>query len=145
MARLWINESQRVFYDRLINNEDKKWFTTLVIDLISKNFRMNMDHAIVFGSDKIMFGDLLKLDAPIRLYEEIKDKNKLMKTLNGMLDEYNVTNSNKMNLVFFEDAIEHILRISRSLKQPRGNIMLIGVGGSGKQSLTKLSSYMRDI
>ena len=80
MARLWINESQRVFYDRLINNEDKKWFTTLVIDLISKNFRMNMDHAIVFGSDKIMFGDLLKLDAPIRLYEEIKDKNKLMKT-----------------------------------------------------------------
>ena len=132
MARLWINESQRVFYDRLINNEDKKWFTTLVIDLISKNFRMNMDHAIVFGSDKIMFGDLLKLDAPIRLYEEIKDKNKLMKTLNGMLDEYNVTNSNKMNLVFFEDAIEHILRISRSLKQPRGNIMLIGVGGSGK-------------
>lgn len=145
MARLWINESQRVFYDRLINNEDKKWFTTLVIDLISKNFRMNMDHAIVFGSDKIMFGDLLKLDAPIRLYEEIKDKNKLMKTLNGMLDEYNVTNSNKMNLVFFEDAIEHIMRISRSLKQPRGNIMLIGVGGSGKQSLTKLSSYMRDI
>lgn len=145
MARLWINESQRVFYDRLINNEDKKWFTTLVIDLISKNFRMNMDHAIVFGSDKIMFGDLLKLDAPIRLFEEIKDKNKLMKTLNGMLDEYNVTNSNKMNLVFFEDAIEHILRISRSLKQPRGNIMLIGVGGSGKQSLTKLSSYMRDI
>ena len=145
MARLWINESQRVFFDRLINNEDKKWFTTLVIELISRNFRMSMEHDVIFGSEKIMFGDVLKLDAPIKLYEEIKDKNKLMKVLNGMLDEYNVINSNKMNLVFFEDAIEHILRISRSLKQPRGNIMLIGVGGSGKQSLTKLASYMRDI
>jgi len=145
MARLWINESQRVFFDRLINNEDKKWFSTLIIELISKNFRMNMDHEEVFHREKIMFGDLLKLDAPIRLYEEIKDRNKFMKVLNGMLDEYNISNSNKMNLVFFEDAIEHILRISRSLKQPRGNIMLIGVGGSGKQSLTKLSSFMREI
>ena len=92
-----------------------------------------------------MFGNLLKLDAPVKLYEEIKDKNKLMKVLNGMLDEYNVGNSNKMNLVFFEDAVEHILRITRVLRQPRGNIMLIGVGGSGKQSLTRLSSYMLEI
>ena len=132
LAKLWINESQRVFFDRLINNEDKLWFTKLVCELITRNFRMNFEHDDIFVRDKIMFGDLLKLDAPIKLYEEIKDKNKLHKVLNGMLDEYNISNSNKMNLVFFEDAIEHILRISRALKQPRGNIMLIGVGGSGK-------------
>jgi len=35
---------------------------------------MNMDHEEVFHREKIMFGDLLKLDAPIRLYEEIKDR-----------------------------------------------------------------------
>ena len=145
LAKLWINESQRVFFDRLINNEDKHWFTKLICELISRNFRMSFEHDDIFVKDKIMFGDLLKLDAPIKLYEEIKDKNKLHKVLNGMLDEYNISNSNKMNLVFFEDAIEHILRISRALKQPRGNIMLIGVGGSGKQSLTKLASFMRDM
>jgi dynein heavy chain, axonemal len=116
MAKLWVNESQRVFYDRLINNEDKLWFTKLMIDLLNRCFRINIEHDLIFVKEKIMFGDLLKLDAPIRLYEEIRDKNKLNKVLNGMLDDYNMSNSNKMNLVFFEDAIEHILRISRSLK-----------------------------
>lgn len=116
LARLWINESLRVFYDRLINNDDKKWFTALIMELMLKNFRMQIDHDEVFVREKIMFGDILKLDAPIKLYEQIVDKNKLMKVLNGMLDEYNMGNSNKMNLVFFEDAIEHILRIARVLR-----------------------------
>lgn len=116
MAKLWVNESQRVFYDRLINNEDKLWFTKLIIELLNRCFRINIEHDTIFVKDKIMFGDLLKLDAPIKLYEEIRDKNKMFKVLNGMLDDYNMSNSNKMNLVFFEDAVEHILRISRSLK-----------------------------
>ena len=67
----------------------------------------------------------------------------MMKVLYGSLDEYNMSNTNKMNLVLFEDAIEHILRIARVLKQPRGHIMLIGVGGSGKQSLIRLCTFMR--
>lgn len=75
-----------------------------------------MDHDEIFVREKIMFGNLLKLDAPVKYYEEIKDKNKLMKVLTGTLDDYNVGNSNKMNLVFFEDAIEHILRIVRVLR-----------------------------
>jgi len=108
------------------------WFTALIMELLQRNFRMNFEHDDIFVKDKIMFGDLLKLDAPVKLYEEIRDKNKLLKVLTGMLDDYNIGNSNKMNLVFFDDAIEHILRIARVLRQPRGNIMLIGVGGSGK-------------
>ena len=68
-----------------------------------------------------------------------------MKALYGNLDEYNLGNANKMNLVLFEDAVSHILRIARCLKQPRGHIMLIGVGGSGKQSLIKLCTYMRQM
>ena len=59
------------------------------------------------------------------------------------MDDYNCGNK-KMKLVFFRDAIEHILRIARVFKQPRGNLMLIGVGGSGKQSLAKLTSFIYD-
>jgi dynein heavy chain len=65
MAKLWVNESQRVFFDRLINNEDKSWFTHLICELLNRCFRMNMEHDAIFVKEKIMFGDLLKLEAPI--------------------------------------------------------------------------------
>ena len=115
------------------------------MDMLSKNFKSGLDVDSLFGEKKLMFADLHKLDVPLRLYEEIKDQAKLIKSLVGYLEEYNYTSQNKMNLVFFEDAILHILRICRTLRQPRGNMMLIGVGGSGKQSLTRLSAYMYEM
>lgn len=62
--------------------------------------------------------------------------------LNDCLDEYNVTFANQMNIVFFADAVVHVTRVGRVLRQPRGNVMLVGVGGSGKQSLTRIAAFV---
>jgi len=93
----------------------------------------------------LMFTDVLApAGAPKRPYEEILDELKLQKACEESLENYNMLSDKPMDLVLFSFAIEHLLVLSRILKQPGGNALLVGVGGSGRQSLTRLSAQMSD-
>uniref|UniRef100_A0A7S0PNJ6 Dynein heavy chain n=1 Tax=Micromonas pusilla TaxID=38833 RepID=A0A7S0PNJ6_MICPS len=98
----------------------------------------------LFEDRNIIFGDFLdqNCEPEERVYEEGDDIPKMIKIMEDYLEEYNFSATNQMNLVFFMDAAEHATRIARILRQPRGNAMLVGVGGSGKQSLTRFGSFM---
>eukprot|EP00899_Mesostigma_viride_P007437 jgi/Mesvir1/16695/Mv15092-RA.1 len=145
-VRLWVHESARVFHDRLVNAEDKTYFMEMTCELIRRHFEMSVDVKELFVDQNIIFADFLKMGASgeDRVYEESKDPAKLVKILEDYLDEYNLNNTNQMDLVFFLDAVNHTSRIARILRQKRGNAMLVGVGGSGKQSLTRFASFMAE-
>ena len=74
----------------------------------------------------------------------LADLKKVAKTLDEKQDDYNSSGATKLNLVFFDSCMENILKICRVLRLPRGNALLIGVAGSGKQSLTKLSAFINE-
>ncbi|KNC96829.1 uncharacterized protein SPPG_07663 [Spizellomyces punctatus DAOM BR117] len=156
VIRLWCHEVYRVFYDRLVDDTDRSWFFTTVKDLTFRHFDVRFEEVFAhLDANKdgkvedddmrsLMFGDYTQPDAAVRYYEEVTDVAKISEVIKLRLDEYNQMSKAPMNLVIFRFAIEHVSRIARILKQPAGHALLVGVGGSGRQSLTKLAAYMAE-
>lgn len=137
MVHLWIHECMRVFYDRLVCDEDKTWFLDMILSVSGKS--LSKDD--ILGSDDnnpVLFASFLRPGAAARVYEAAPSMAKIESVMNSYLEQYNFSKGQPMKLVFFTDAIKHICRIARILTQPRGNAMIVGVGGSGKRSLTRL-------
>ncbi|XP_053317654.1 dynein axonemal heavy chain 6 [Spea bombifrons] len=141
--RLFCHECQRVFHDRLINREDKQYFHSMLSEMASKHFAVQIDPDY-FVTKPIIFGDFMKVgtDKSERVYEDLTDMEKLRSVLQDYLEDYNLTNAKDVKLVFFQDAVEHVSRIARMIRQERGNALLVGVGGTGKQSLTRLAAHI---
>ena len=158
---LWMHENIRVFGDRLINEDDHNLLNGKIIELTDTKFRFKDFDKKLVKEDKLIFCDFNKryniptkynpiLDNNTTLlpefpYEQIIDFVALKKKLTTFTDDYNRVNKNStMNLVFFDYALFHICRIARALRQPRGNVLVIGPGGSGKQTLTKFGALLTE-
>lgn len=94
----------------------------------------------IFGEkNPLVFADFLKrgLEPSDKVYEEVKDFEKLKKIIDDYMNE-----DTKLSLILFKDAVEHMSRVARVLSLQRGHFMLVGVGGSGKKSITTLASAL---
>ncbi|KAL4479549.1 hypothetical protein ABPG72_018535, partial [Tetrahymena utriculariae] len=155
LVGLWHHEAERVLVDKLVNNKDKETVLGYIQEVALESFAQIENEIIEkYSSQKtLLFCDFLHSDlineegiieeeAP-KIYEAIDSLHDLRKRCNFLLDFYNCRNpSNKMPLVLFNDALKHLLRISRIIGQSRSSGLLVGVGGSGKQSLTRLAGFI---
>ena len=151
LVALWRHECERVFCDKLTTHEDKDWGGELIMKLVRDTYGKDMAKEV---EERLYFVDFLRdpvmdaetgeiIDANPSFYESTPNLAHLTDVAMKKQAMFNETSkSMKLELVLFEDALKHMMRISRLLCMDRGSALLIGVGGSGKQSLTRLAAYI---
>jgi dynein heavy chain len=141
LSRLWLHEATRTYGDRLMTAEDSELFEQCRLDVATKTLGdCGMDMPTLL-EEPLLFASFCQDGDD---YQALQGSTKLKAVLTESLSEYNESNA-RMDLVLFENFMEHVVRIARIIFKPRGNAMVIGVGGSGKQSITRLTAFIRGI
>jgi dynein heavy chain len=138
-CRVWVHEALRVWSDRLVNNSDANELMGILEKVTSKHFT-GISKDDLFAPPLLMTSFISQAGGNERMYLPVKDMPQLKKVCEDKLTEYNEQFA-AMALVLFEDAICHVCRIARITDNPCGNALLVGVGGSGKQSLANLATF----
>ncbi|XP_041975311.1 dynein axonemal heavy chain 8 [Aricia agestis] len=151
--KLWFHECLRIISDRFTTFEDKDWFVENFWRTAAQELP---DYVSSFPTEETYFVNFLRepieptgdegedfsIEAP-KIYEEMPSWEFVLSKLYSFQDQFNEQiRGAHMDLVLFHDAMVHLFIISRIINTPRGNALLVGVGGSGKQSLTKLASFI---
>ena len=143
LVRLWRNECTRVFGDRLFK-EDMIMLDTEIENATREAWPNSTEHVmknpLLVGDYALAIQRLVDEGEDPQLYQDLGDYGRTRKVFEEVLENYNLDHK-PMNLVLFESALDHLTRIYRIIRMPRGNAMLVGVGGSGKKSLTQLAAY----
>ena len=152
IGSLWVHECHRVFSDKLTTNEDKAWCYDAIDALVKENLGPDIAKQCATNNYFVSFlreptmdeetGEVI--DAHPSFYESVVGGlPKLKETVEALQAKFNEeSRSRKLELVLFEDALLHLTRIARLLAMDRGSALLVGVGGSGKQSLSRLGAYI---
>uniref|UniRef100_H2YVP8 AAA+ ATPase domain-containing protein n=1 Tax=Ciona savignyi TaxID=51511 RepID=H2YVP8_CIOSA len=152
IAHLFAHEATRVFHDRLTDATDRSTFHQFLSDDLHNYFKITIP-AETLQNAPIIFGDFLDMNAPSasRMYRQLPSHN----MLSTLLEEYymrirysglmviprgNSSLSSSPPLIFFEAAIDHVVRAARVFRQPGAHLLLVGIDGTGKVTTCKLAA-----
>ncbi|XP_056424627.1 dynein axonemal heavy chain 8 isoform X2 [Hyla sarda] len=152
LLALFKHECQRVIADRFVCCEDHDWFDKSLAQVIAENVDVqfvsevqNDFHFVDFlREEPEPVGEELEelvLKSP-KLYQMVLSFDVLSEQLKQYQTQLNDDQGSSMDLVFFKDAIIHLIKISRIIHTNCGNALLVGVDGSGKRSLSHLASFI---
>jgi dynein heavy chain len=87
VIRIWINENNRVFGDRMINTTDKDILLQL---LMTEAEKFGFNKEVIFNTERIIFGDFINgIEGEMRPYIQILDINMMLTKITEYLSEYN--------------------------------------------------------
>lgn len=136
LVRIWAHEALRLFQDRLVQEDERKWTDDAVRRIALEHFQ-NINEEAALGGPILFSNWLSKYYVPVER-EQLRDFVKArLKTF--CEEEVDVP------LILFNDVLEHVLRIDRVFRQPQGHLILIGVSGSGKTTLSRFVAWMNGL
>eukprot|EP01135_Chromosphaera_perkinsii_P000864 Nk52_evm27s152 gene=Nk52_evmTU27s152 len=147
LARLWSHECRRTYGDRLATPSDCQLFEYLITEASKKYFedidQKQIHIAPLIYTSLVVHENVFYNKFAASNFTRIDDYNTAKIRLEELLRLHNNIHPN-MDLILFNDVIEHICKLTRILSLPyeRGSALLIGSPGSGKQSLTKLAAFI---
>lgn len=154
MFRLWIHETWRVFGDRLVDDDDRTKLFDIMKNASYNCLRQPMDLYLsdlmpveesVLNSEhlrNLFYGNYMDIDSNKNIYDEVHSEKLLIQRMEYYLNEYNTMSKSPLSMVIFKFVIEHVSRVSRVLQQDNGHVLLVGIGGSGRQSASKLATFI---
>ena len=136
LVRLWAHEALRLFQDRLVEEEERVWTNTNIDSVAGRHFP-NIDREKALGRPILFSNWLSKNYIPVAR-DELRDytKARLKVFYEEELD---------VPLVLFNEVLDHVLRIDRIFRQPQGHLLLIGVSGAGKTTLSRFVAWMNGL
>ncbi|EFA11266.2 Dynein heavy chain, cytoplasmic-like Protein [Tribolium castaneum] len=142
--KLWAHEIVRILGDRLLD-KDQEWLFGNIKFCVEEHFKEDFGHLFEnLPKNEHMEPDLSKIlfgtygDKGSTCFDET-DICKLKEIATNCLREYNRDNLNKIDLVLFDHALEHLSKICRILSIPYCNLIQVGMCGTGRQTLVKLA------
>lgn len=160
LFRLWAHETWRAFGDRLVDDRDRDTLFDIVCNASNACLRRPADAYLgdlipagdggAFAAEhmrNLFYGDYMDVDATggKKVYDEVAGgEGPLVDRMRHYLSEYNAVTDSPLSMVMFKFAVEHVSRVSRVLRQDNGNVLLVGIGGSGRRSAAALATFMAD-